>query len=155
MDSDNAPTTPAKLRGTTRERSATPQQAGTQLLIADGVATARDPTTKATRAMEVQTQATAAAATTQLAATQSEAAPPTIPNATWTANAPTMGMTKLITLPKMVDSTKILTRSRLEIKQFNEWCQTHHVNQMSTQEQRSLIAQCFPQETLVVMELQP
>jgi len=31
-----------------------------------------------------------------------------------------MGITKLITLPKMVDSPKILTWSWLEIKQFND-----------------------------------
>jgi len=52
----------------------------------------------------------------------------------------------------MVDSPKILTWSRLEIKQFNEWCQAHQVNQMSTQEQWTLIAQLSPQETLDVME---
>ena len=63
-----------------------------------------------------------------------------------------MGMAKLITLPKMDDSPKILTWSRLEIKQFTERCQANQVNQMSTQEQWSLIAQCFPQETLDVME---
>ena len=55
-----------------------------------------------------------------------------------------MGMTKLNTLPKMVDSPKILTWSRLEIKQFTERCQANQVNQMSTPEQWSLIAQCFP-----------
>jgi len=48
----------------------------------------------------------------------------------------------------MFDSPKILTWSR----QLNEWCQAHQVNQMSTQEQWSLITQCFPQETLDVME---
>jgi len=73
-------------------------------------------------------------------------------NVTWTDSAPTMVMTNLITLPKMVDSPKILTWSRLEIKQFNKWCQSHQVNQMSTQEQWSLIAQLFPQETLNIME---
>jgi len=90
-----APTTPAKQRGTIVETSATPQT-GAQLLISDGKAIVRDPTITATG--------------------------------------------------------KILAWSRLEIKQFTEWCQANQVNQMSTQEQWSLIAQCFPQETLDVME---
>jgi len=45
-----------------------------------------------------------------------------------------------------------LTRSLAEIKLFNEWCQARQVTQMSTPEQWSLIAQCFPQDTLDVME---
>ena len=49
----------------------------------------------------------------------------------------------------MVDSPKILTWSRVEIIQFNEWCEVH---QVSTQEQWGLIAHWFPQETLDVME---
>ena len=90
-----APTTPAKQRGTIVETSATPQT-GAQLLISDGTAIVRDPTITATG--------------------------------------------------------KILAWSRLAFKQFTEWCQANQVNQMSTQEQWSLIAQCFPQETLDVME---
>ena len=119
-------------------------------MISDGTETVRDHTIAATRAEE-PTQINAVAATTQLAATGSGTAPPIL-NATWMASVPTMGMTKLITLPKMVDSPKIFTWYRLEIKQFTEWCQAHQVNQMSSQEQWSLIAQCFPQETLDVME---
>jgi len=79
-------------------------------MISDGTATVRDPTISATRVTEEKTQATTvAAAKTQLAATGSGTAPTTTLNATWTANVPTMGMIKLITLPKMVDSPKILT----------------------------------------------
>ena len=119
-------------------------------MISDGTATVRDPTIAGTRASEEPTLITAVAASTQLAATGSGTAPPTL-NATWTASVPTMGMTKLITLPKSVDSPKIFKWSRLEIKQFTE-CQAHQVNQMSMREQWSLRAQCFPQETLDVME---
>ena len=73
-------------------------------------------------------------------------------NTSWAVSAPAMGMTKLITLSKMVDSQKILTLSLAEIKQFNEWFQAHQLNQMNTQEQWSLIAYCFPQDTLGVTE---
>ena len=36
IDGEETPATPAKHRGTTVEREATPQQAGTQLMISDG-----------------------------------------------------------------------------------------------------------------------
>jgi hypothetical protein len=131
------------------DREATTHKAGVQQLITDGIASVRDPTMSLTWATE-ETQTTAAPSATL--STVTATAPTTALNATWTANGPTMGMTKLITLPKMVDSPKIYTWSRLEIKQFTEWCQANQVNQMSTPEQWSLIAQCFPQETLDVME---
>ena len=151
IDGEETPATPGKTRGTTVDREATPHQAGVQQLITDGTATVRDPTISSTRATE-ETQTTAASAATLSTGIGIATAPTTTLNATWTANGPTMGMTKLITLPKMVDSPKILTWSRLEIKQFTEWCQANQVNNMSTPEQWSLIAQCFPQETMDVME---
>jgi len=151
IDGEETPATPGKTRGTTVDREATPHQAGVQQLITDGTATVRDPTVSSTRATE-ETQTAAASAATLSTGIGIATAPTTTLNATWTANGPTMGMTKLITLPKMVDSPKILTWSRLEIKQFTEWCQANQVNHMSTPEQWSLIAQCFPQETMDVME---
>jgi len=70
-----------------------------------------------------------------------------------TTNAtPTVGITKLITLPKMADSPKIVTWSLQEIMQFMDWCQTHQLSQMSSQKQWNLIAQCFPQDTIDIME---
>ena len=72
--------------------------------------------------------------------------------ATWAASAPAREFLLLITLPNMVDSPRILTWYLAEIKQFNKWCQAHQVNEMSTQEQWSLIVQCFSQDTLDVME---
>jgi hypothetical protein len=120
IDGEETPANPAKHRGTTVDREATQHQEGAQQMITDETATVRNPTTTATRATE-ETQTTAAAAATLLTATGSGTAPTTTLNAAWTANGPTMGMTKLITLPKMVDSPKILTWSRLEIKQFTEW----------------------------------
>ena len=67
-------------------------------------------------------------------------------------DTPTIGVTKLVTLPKMADSPKITTWSLQEIKQFADWCQTHQLSQMSGQEQWNLISQCFPQDSIDVME---
>ena len=52
----------------------------------------------------------------------------------------------------MAVSPKITTWSPQEIKQFGDWCQTHQPSQMSGQEQWNFIAQCFPQDTVDVME---
>jgi len=63
---------------------------------------------------------------------------------------PTIGVTKLVNLPKMADRPKITTWSLQKIKQFADWCQTHQLSKMSGQLEPHLLV--LPQDTIDVME---
>jgi len=90
------------LVGSTQSTSSRPMEI--QATTTTVVATAPQPDLGSTRTASVKAVATAALQ----------------PPVTWMAGALAIGMTKLITLPKMVDSPKILTWSLAEIKQFND-----------------------------------